>query len=46
MSRLPGCSLETDEGLKKSGGGADGCGNETGRNVTALKWYDNQPSNK
>ena len=43
MSRLPGCSLKTDEGLKKLERGADDYGNEAGTNVTALKWYDNKP---
>ena len=41
--RLPGCSLKTDEGLKKLGRGANDYGNGAGTNVTALKWYDNKP---
>jgi len=36
MSRLPGCSLKTDEGLKKLGRGADDCRTEAGTNVTAF----------
>jgi len=43
MSRLLGCSLKTDEGLKKLGRGAEYCRTEAGTNVTALKWYDNKP---
>ena len=43
MSRLPNCSLKTDEGLKKLGRGANDCRTEAGTNVTALKWYDNKP---
>jgi len=43
MSRLPGCSLKTDEGLNKLGRGADDCRNEAGTYVMALKWYDNKP---
>jgi hypothetical protein len=37
ISRLPGCSLKTDEGLKKLGRGADDYRTEAGTNVTALK---------
>jgi len=43
MSRLPGCSLKTDEGLKKLGRGADDCRTEAGTNVMARKWYGNKP---
>ena len=43
ISRLPGCNLKTDEGLKKLGQGADDYRTEAGTNVTALKWYDNKP---
>jgi len=43
MSRLPGCSLKTDEGVKKLGQGADDYRTETGTNVMAFKWYDNNP---
>jgi len=43
MSRLPGCSLKTDEGLKNLGRGADDCRTEAGKNVMALKRYDNKP---
>ena len=43
ISRLPGCSLKTDEGLKKLGRGADDYTTVAGTNVTALKWYDNKP---
>jgi len=43
MSRLPGCSLKTDEGLKKLGRGADDCRTEAGTNAMARKWYDNKP---
>jgi len=42
MSRLPGCSLKTDEGLKKLGRGADECRTEAGTNVMARKWYGNK----
>jgi hypothetical protein len=41
--RLPGCTLKTDEGLKKLGRGTDDYGNGAGTNVTALKWYGNKP---
>jgi hypothetical protein len=44
MSRLPGCSLKTDEGLKKLGRGADDYRTEAGANVTAFKLYDNKPA--
>jgi hypothetical protein len=40
-SRIPGCTLKTDERLKKLWQGADGYRTEGGRNVTALKRYDN-----
>ena len=43
ISRLPGCSLKTDEGLKKLGRGADDYTTEAGTNGMALKWYDNKP---
>ena len=43
MSRLPGCSLKTDEGLKKLGRGADDYRAVAGTNVMALKWHDNKP---
>ena len=43
MSRLPGCSLKTDEGLKKLGQGADDYRTEAGTYVMTLKWYDNKP---
>ena len=43
ISRLPGCSLKTDEGLKKLGRGADDYRTEAGTSITALKWYDNKP---
>ena len=43
MSRLPGCSLKTDEGLKKLGRGEDDYWTEAGTNVMALKWYDSKP---
>ena len=43
MSRLPGCSLKTDEGLKNFGRGVDYCRTEAGTNVMTLKWYDNKP---
>jgi len=43
MSRLPSCSLKTDEGLKKLGQGADDYRTEAGTNVMALKSYDNKP---
>ena len=42
ISRLPGCSLKTDEELKNLGRGADDYRTEAGTNVTALKWYDNK----
>ena len=44
MLRLPGCSLKTDEGLKKLGRRAEDYRTEAGTNVTALKWYDNKPA--
>jgi hypothetical protein len=40
ISKLHGCSLKTDEGLKNLGQGADDYRTETRTNVTALKWYD------
>jgi hypothetical protein len=43
ISRLPGCILKTDEGLKKLGQGADDYRIEAGTNVTARKWYDKKP---
>jgi len=43
MSRLPGCSLKTDEGLKKLGRGADDYRTEAETNVMPHKWYDNKP---
>ena len=43
ISRLPGCSLKTDEGLKKLGQGADAYRTEAGTNITTLKRYDNKP---
>jgi len=43
MSRLPGCSLKTNEGLKKLGQGVDDCRTEAETNVMARKWYGNKP---
>jgi hypothetical protein len=43
ISRLAGCSLKTDEGLKKLGRGADDYRTEAGTNATAVKWYDDKP---
>jgi hypothetical protein len=43
ISRLPGCSLKTDEGFKKLGRGVVDCRTEAGTNIKALKWFDNKP---
>ena len=43
ISRLSGCIMKTDEGLKNLGQGADDYWTEARTNVTALKWYDNKP---
>ena len=43
ISIFPGCSLKTEEGLKKLGREADDYRTEAGTNVLALKWYDNKP---
>jgi hypothetical protein len=43
ISRLPGCSLKTDEGLKKLGQGADDYRIEAGTNVTAQNGMTTSP---
>jgi len=42
LSRLPGCSLKTDEGLKL-GRGENDYRTEAGTKIMALKWCDNKP---
>ncbi|XP_068084847.1 piggyBac transposable element-derived protein 2-like [Anabrus simplex] len=42
IARLQGCTLKTDQELKKVGRGADDYRTEVEENIIALKWYDNK----